>query len=197
MNTVTFDGGFADPVFASQDVFHAIMHAFSRPGSVANLGERASGPAPLCAAASAILLTSADYDTPVWIEASEAQHVATWLTFHSGAPIAQQPEKASFVLLSEASDVAQWQGFAHGTMEYPDRSATLILPVHSMDGGALLELTGPGIETSSSIAPVGLPDGFVDAMDANAARYPLGFDILLVCGAEAIALPRTTRIREV
>ncbi|KAA3511656.1 MULTISPECIES: phosphonate C-P lyase system protein PhnH [Agrobacterium] len=198
MSTVTFDGGFADPVFASQDVFHAVMHAVSRPGTVATLGERAAGPAPLNAAASAILLTLADYDTPVWIEASDAmKDVAAWLTFHSGAPIAQEPSKASFVLLTEASDVAQWQTFAHGTMEYPDRSATLILPVRSINGGASLELTGPGIETSCTIAPAGLPEGFVGAMEANAARYPLGFDILLVCGAEAIALPRTTRIREV
>lgn len=198
MSTVTFDGGFADPVFASQDVFQAVMHAFSTPGTVASLGERALGPAPLCAAASAILLTLADYATPVWFEASEkTQDAAAWLTFHSGAPVVSEPAKASFVLLSETTDVEHWHEFARGTMEYPDRSATLILPVRSMDGGASLELTGPGIETSRMIAPTGLPNGFVAAMAVNTALYPLGFDIVLVCGAEAIALPRTTRIKEV
>jgi alpha-D-ribose 1-methylphosphonate 5-triphosphate synthase subunit PhnH len=174
------------------------MHAFSMPGTIASLGEWALGPAPLCAAASAILLTLADYATPVWFENSERmQDAAAWLTFHSGAPVVPEPEKASFLLLSEATDVAGWSEFARGTMEYPDRSATLILPVRSMDGGASLDLTGPGIEASRIISPTGLPDGFVVAMAANAALYPLGFDIVLVCGAEAIALPRTTRIKEV
>lgn len=198
MSTVTFDGGFADPVFASQNIFHAVMHGFSTPGSIANLGDRASGPAPLCAAACAILLTLADYDTPVWIEDTDAKKdVASWLTFHSGAPLAQDAAQASFVLLSVATDVSRWQTYAHGTMEYPDRSATIILPVRSMHGGQALELTGPGIETTRLIAPSGLPAGFVDAMSMNAASYPLGFDILVVCGAEALALPRTTRIREI
>jgi alpha-D-ribose 1-methylphosphonate 5-triphosphate synthase subunit PhnH len=198
MSTVTFDGGFADPVFASQDVFQSVMHAFSMPGTIASLGERALGPAPLCAAASAILLTLADYATPVWFEASEKmQDAAAWLTFHSGAPVVSEPTKANFVLLSETTDVERWREFARGTMEYPDRSATLILPVRSMIGGASLELTGPGIEASRIISPSGLPDGFVVAMAVNAALYPLGFDIVLVCGADAIALPRTTRIKEI
>lgn len=198
MNAVSFDGGFADPVFASQDVFHAIMHAFSRPGTVAVLGERASGPAPLCAAASSILLTLCDYDTPVWFEAAEAmRQAATWLTFHSGAPICEQPQKAAFLVLSNATDAAQWQAFARGTSEYPDRSATLVLPVASLSGGNPLELTGPGIETTFTVSPSGLPEGFAGAMRANAATYPLGFDVILVCASKAIALPRTTRIREV
>jgi alpha-D-ribose 1-methylphosphonate 5-triphosphate synthase subunit PhnH len=198
MSAVNFDGGFADPVFASQDVFHSIMHAFSTPGTVANLGERASGPAPLCAAASSILLTLCDYDTPVWFEAAEDMRPATtWLTFHSGAPICEKPETATFLVLSETTETAQWQVFARGTSEYPDRSATLILPVASLTRGAPLELTGPGIETTCTVCPTGLPDGFVAAMQANTAIYPLGFDVILVCASEAIALPRTTCIREV
>lgn len=197
MSAVTFDGGFANPVFASQAIFHGLMHGFSTPGSVTNLGHGACGPHPLNAAASAILLTVADYDTPVWIEEAQArQDVGAWLTFHSGAPLAQEPAAARFVLLSEATDVSQWQTYACGTMEYPDRSATLILPVGSISGGRALELTGPGIETNRIIAPSGLPAGFVEAMWRNTADYPLGFDVILVCEAEAIALPRTTRIRE-
>lgn len=198
MNAAHVDGGFADPVFAAQDVFHAIMHAFSRPGTIATIGDRASAPAPLCDAAASILLTLADYDTPVWFEDSqECDEAAAWLTFHSGAPIVSPPEKASFAVLSEATDTLLWRMFARGTEEYPDRSSTLILPVSAITGGPSLELTGPGIETSCMISPAGLPGGFADTMQVNKAAYPLGFDVLLVCGSQAIALPRTTRIREV
>lgn len=197
MQNPVFDGGFADPVFASQDIFRAVMDAISRPGTVIDLGRRAIGPSPLSAAASAILLTLADYDTPVWFEAaSEAHDAAAWLTFQTGAPVAQEQAKAGFVVLSEVSATAQWQNFARGTMDYPDRSATLLLPVSSLYGGASLKLSGPGIETTATIAPAGLPEDFVEVMKANAASYPLGFDLILVCDAEAIALPRTTRILE-
>lgn len=198
MSAVNFDGGFADPVFASQAVFRSVMNAFSRPGTIAELASHAKGPMPLTAAASSILLTLCDYDTPVWFENSErASDAMAWLTFHSGAPICSESEKAAFAVLSEMTDVSQWQAFAKGTSEYPDRSATLILPVVSLGEGHQLELTGPGIETVCTISPSGLPDGFVEAMGANAATYPLGFDVIIVCADEAIALPRTTRIREV
>lgn len=198
MQTAVFDGGFADPVFAAQDVFRLVMDAFSMPGTVVDLGRRASGPAPLCAAASAILLTLADYDTPVFFEGSDThQDAAAWLTFQTGAQISGKREDASFVVLSHDSDPARWADFARGTMDYPDRSATLILPVSSLNQGEPLDLTGPGIETTRRIAPAGLREGFVEAMAANAASYPLGFDLVLVCGAEALCLPRTTRIRKV
>lgn len=198
MQTATFDGGFTDPVFASQAVFRSVMDAFSMPGTVVDLGEVAKGPAPITLAASAILLTLADYDTPVWFEnASDVQSAVDWLGFHSGAPVTQEREKASFAVLTGNSRIEDWQGLAQGTLSYPDRSTTLILPVISMAGGATLHLIGPGIESIQSISPVGLPEGFVAWMQANNASYPLGLDIVLVCGSEALALPRTTRVKEV
>ncbi len=46
------------------------------------------------------------------------------------------------------------------------------------------------------IAPAGLPAGFLPAMAENHSSFPLGFDLVLASGAEALALPRTTQIRE-
>ncbi|MBB3944452.1 alpha-D-ribose 1-methylphosphonate 5-triphosphate synthase subunit PhnH [Rhizobium skierniewicense] len=198
MQTATFDGGFTDPVFASQSVFRAVMDAFSRPGTNVDLGTVATGPAPLTCAASAILLTLADYDTPVWFEnAGDMQSAAEWLVFHSGAPVTPEQGKASFAVLSEKSRIDNWKDFAVGTMSYPDRSATLILPVHAMTGGTMLQLSGPGIENTHAISPSGLPEGFAKWALENNASYPLGLDVIIVCGSEALALPRTTRIKEI
>jgi alpha-D-ribose 1-methylphosphonate 5-triphosphate synthase subunit PhnH len=198
MQNASFDGGLADPVYTSQAVFRAIMDAFSNPGSVASLSGHAAGPAPLGAAASAILLTLADYDTPVLFEDSEStQDAAAWLTFHTGAPASSDPSKAALVVLSEGSHPAQWHEFACGTVNYPDRSATVLLPVQSLTGGTALELSGPGIETTRQIAADGLGSGFVAWAQANHASYPLGLDLVLVCNGDALALPRTTRIREI
>ena len=192
-----FEGGFADPVMDSQAVFRGVMNALAHPGTVVDLAGFVSPPAPLSQATAAILLTLADYDTPVWFEKPENNDNAIgWMSFHTGAPRTADAARANFAVLEKASPVAAWTSFPLGTSDYPDRSTTLLLPVESLAGGEGLKLTGPGIETETVIAPTGLPEGFVAAMAENRAAYPLGLDVVLVCGAEAIGLPRTTRIEE-
>jgi len=194
MQANIFEGGFTDPVFTSQAVFRAVMDAFARPGTIADLGDVAQAPAPVPAAAAAILLTLADFDTPVWFETADSTAAAEWLSFHTGAAATRDVATASFVLLAEDTDAEGWSDFPRGTAEYPDRSATLLLPVAGLEGGQRLSLQGPGIEETATIAPRGLPRGFIEAMRANRSLYPLGFDVVLVCGTQALALPRTTRI---
>ena len=89
-----------------------------------------------------------------------------------------------------------FERFAIGTPDYPNRSATLLLPVRALSGGAPLRLSDPGIETERMIAPTGLPTGLLATMAANLALFPRGFDLVLVHGTAALALPRTTRVRD-
>ena len=192
------EGGFVDPVFDAQAIFRSLMQALAEPGAIAEFGTRVTGPESLVPAAAAILASLADGDTPVWLPEPTGMDEAArlWLRFQTGAPIAIDPALATFAALRQGHDPAAWTGFALGTPAYPDRSATLLLPVRSLAGGAPLVLTGPGIETERTIRPVGLPAGFLPAMAENRSRFPLGFDLVLVCGTEALALPRTTHIRE-
>jgi alpha-D-ribose 1-methylphosphonate 5-triphosphate synthase subunit PhnH len=197
-NGHVFEGGFAHPVMDSQAVFRRVMSALAQPGTVADLAGFVSPPAPLAQATAAILLTLADYDTPVWFEKPESNDDAiNWMSFHTGAPRTVDAERAAFAVMEKASAIEEWARFPIGTSDYPDRSATLLLPVESLVGGVGLKLIGPGIETETVIAPTGLPEGFVAAMAGNRAAYPLGLDVVLVCGAHAIGLPRTTRIEEI
>ncbi len=191
------EGGFADPVFDAQAIFRSLMDAMGEPGTVADFGPRVTAPASLVPAAAAILAALADGDTPIWLPDPTGvdEAAAQWLRFQTGAPIVTDPAGASFAVLPERHDPAGWTRFPRGTPAYPDRSATLLFPVRSFTGGAPLVLTGPGIETERLIAPAGLPAGFLPAMAENHAGFPLGFDLMLVAGAEALALPRTTRIR--
>ena len=191
-------GGLQDPVFDAQAIFRSLMGAFAEPGTVADLGTRVSAPEPLEPAAAAILAALADGDTPVWMAAPEGADLgaARWLRFQTGAPVASDPAAARFVVLPGGSDPDGWGEFSIGTQDYPDRSATLLLRLASFSGGRPLILAGPGIETERRIAPVGLPEGFLAVMERNRASFPLGFDLVLVCGTAALALPRTTRIRE-
>jgi alpha-D-ribose 1-methylphosphonate 5-triphosphate synthase subunit PhnH len=190
-----FEGGFAAPVPQAQTAFRAVMTAMAHPGRVVDLGDGLVPPTPLSPAAAAVLLSLTDPETPVWYEAAPPE-VADWLRFHTGAPSVDQAERADFALLRAGSDVAKWRDFATGTATDPHRSATLVLPVEAFEGGPGLVLRGPGIDGSARIAPLGLPTGFVAAMAANGALFPLGFDLLLTSGTRLLALPRTTRILE-
>ncbi|ODN70612.1 phosphonate C-P lyase system protein PhnH [Methylobrevis pamukkalensis] len=193
-NPAIYEGGFSDPVFDAQGVFRAVMDALAHPGRIIDLGPVTRAPAPLDHGASAILAALADHDTPVWFEAEDCAEAGAWLVFHTGAPVADAPGNASFAVLSKAGPVESWDRFAIGTSSYPDRSVTLLLPVGDLESGVPLTLEGPGIETTATLAPTGLPDGFVEAMAGNAQRFPLGFDVILVAGRAIAALPRTTRI---
>jgi alpha-D-ribose 1-methylphosphonate 5-triphosphate synthase subunit PhnH len=192
-DTTLLEGGFTAPVFQTQAAFRLVMDAMAQPGRIVDLGHAVQPPPPLHLAAAAFLATLADYDTPVWFEDSGADTAASWLTFHTGATVTKDPATASFAVLSKNSPVIGWRNFPMGSLSYPDRSATLLLPVESLCDGTPLTIRGPGIETAATIAPRGLPDGFTETMAINAARFPLGFDLLMTYGSELLALPRTTR----
>lgn len=188
-------GGFAAPVFAAQKSFRAIMEALARPCKVQTLDDTPSPPGALSPGLGAALLTLCDAETPVWLSPSlDRDEVRAWIAFHSAAPLTTEAASAAFAFVGTA-DILQAPSlnqFAAGTDQYPDRSTTLILEVALLSGGAPLRLRGPGIETSTTIAPTGLPAGFVAQRTANRALFPRGVDVLLVAGREIVGLPRST-----
>jgi alpha-D-ribose 1-methylphosphonate 5-triphosphate synthase subunit PhnH len=117
--------GFADPVLDAQASFRAILEAMSRPGRIQTIAARISPPAPLCSAAGAALLSLADADTPLWLDAGDA--VAEWLRFHCGAPITPDIGAARFIVACGAAP--SLDALDIGTDEDPQLGATLILQV--------------------------------------------------------------------
>lgn len=192
------EGGFAEPVFAAQSVFRAVMDAMARPGTMHTIATDARPPAPLDATAAAVALTLADADTPLWLESDLARNDAVkgWLSFHTGAPLAELPADAAFAIVCNPAAMPPLSGFALGTQEYPDRSTTLILQVDTLTDGPALTLAGPGIRTTQEIAPHPLPGHFQMQWRENGALYPRGVDIILAAPGAVACLPRTTRIAE-
>lgn len=190
-------GGFADPVFDAQAIFRAVMDAMARPGTVQIARAETYSPQPLSATAAAIALTLCDHDTPLWLDPTlkQTQAVASWLGFHTGAPLADTPADAHFAVVGEPANLIALENFAQGTQEYPDRSTTLILQVASLSAGEGLVLEGPGIGESASFAPTPLPRHFVEQWKQNRARFPRGVDLVLAAPEGIACLPRTTRIR--
>jgi alpha-D-ribose 1-methylphosphonate 5-triphosphate synthase subunit PhnH len=183
--------GFADPVRDSQACFRAVLDAMARPGQIVTVAAAMDPPPMLDTATAAVLLTLADTDTPLWLDAA-ASPARDWIAFHCGAPAAT----AGSATLALALGPVRLDAFPAGTDDAPEQGATLILQLTALGHGAVLELSGPGLAAPSTLAADGLPNGFVAEWAANRALFPRGVDIILCAGNQLAALPRTVRIRE-
>lgn len=192
-----YTGGFSDPVFQSQAAFKAVMDAMARPGRIHVLPLGAAPPAPMSSGAGAIALTLCDHDTPVSLSKPMMDAgVPGWLAFQTGALVTDDRTEAQFAFLDRSCNLPALSTFLVGEQEYPDRSATIVADIASLRGGADYTLEGPGIDGTTAMSPVGLPDHFETLWRENNAAYPRGVDLILVAGHELICLPRTTRIRK-
>jgi alpha-D-ribose 1-methylphosphonate 5-triphosphate synthase subunit PhnH len=187
--------GFADPVHDAQSCFRVLLDALARPGKVHSidvaLDDDAQRQWP--AAAFAALLALVDFSTPVWLQRHD-EALAQAISFHSGAPLADTPDEAAFAYIADAAQVPAPDAFSLGTPEAPQGSATLLIRVDALEGGRPLTLSGPGIQSSIRIAPLGIVDTFWRARAALAAHAPCGVDCYLMCGRSVIGIPRTTRV---
>jgi len=181
--------------FADQAVFRAVMDAMARPGRVNPLAALpAEWPAPLNAGAAAVALCLADFETPVWLDdAARDGDAAAWLRFHTGARITGEPREAAFAFVTDTRNAPDFQAFAPGTLDYPDRSTTFILQVETFGSGTTRMLAGPGIPDTAAFSASPLPDDFDARLAANHALAPLGVDFILVSPSAVAALPRSTR----
>jgi alpha-D-ribose 1-methylphosphonate 5-triphosphate synthase subunit PhnH len=138
-----------------------------------------------------VLLTLADHETPLSLDDAAAPSRA-WIAFHTGAPIVSA-ETAMFALAFSLPDL---DGLANGSDELPEASATVILQVKSLTAGRRFVLAGPGLREPGIVTVDGLPRDFVTIWQQNHKLYPRGIDLILCCGDQLAALPRSVSIRE-
>ena len=127
-----------------------------------------------------------DPETPLFLGAAQDNPgFRDWITFHCGAPFVT----AGLAHFAYGTwDALPLDGFALGSSEYPDRSATLIVELPELtNSGAVLR--GPGIKDQAHLS---LPD--VAMFQRNAALFPRGLDFIFTCGDRLAALPRSTRV---
>jgi alpha-D-ribose 1-methylphosphonate 5-triphosphate synthase subunit PhnH len=187
--------GFADPVHDAQASFRLLLEAMAHPGRVLSLGIdlAAAPPAPLDAAAAAVMLALLDRETPLWLGA-DAGAAAGYLRFHCGCPVTDDPGAAGFAFLPLGSVPPPLARFDLGSDDYPDRSTTLIIAVRGLAPGPGIGLMGPGIEGRAELAVEGLPPGFWAERQALECRFPRGLDVTFTAGSRLAALPRSTRV---
>ncbi|HET7884439.1 MAG TPA: phosphonate C-P lyase system protein PhnH [Acetobacteraceae bacterium] len=191
MSTTIELPGFADPVHEAQATFRAVLDAMARPGTLHDVGDRLTPPAPLDQATAAVLLTLLDSETPLWLDPSAAR-AQDWLAFHCGATIGDAAHAAFAVAV--AVSMPDLAIFPAGSHEVPEASTTLILQVASLGSGTGYRLSGPGLRRSAVLAADGLPADFAGRWQRNNQQYPCGIDIVLCAGTTLAALPRSVSV---
>lgn len=190
--------GFENPVENAQATFRAAMRALAEPGTIQCVAPAPAAAGPVSGATAALLLALCDYETPIWLDADAVARpgLADFLRFQTGAPVVADPARAAFAVVTDPAGLPPLEVFAQGSLDYPDRSTTLLVQVEGFDPEGSLSLTGPGIpgERRLGIAPE-IP-GFAGALADNRDRFPRGVDVILVAGDRIVGLPRSTRVVE-
>jgi alpha-D-ribose 1-methylphosphonate 5-triphosphate synthase subunit PhnH len=165
-----------------QQVFRHLLDCFARPGRIASGDLFGRG------ALIAVLATLLDGETSL-ADPHRLIAAADWPKLQARRASA---EDAAFVV----ADGTRAPDFSPrlGTLESPERGATLVLAVAALGVGQRLRLSGAGIDGSSALAVAGLHPDWIDARADWVAAFPLGVDIVLCDGARFAALPRTTHI---
>lgn len=190
--------GLPDPIHDAQRIFRCALTALSEPGRILEMPVSlkatcqqlggAVGPAAL-----GLMLALADGDTPIWLD-QRAAAVAAFLGFHTGAPIADRPRAGRFALIADPGAGPTLTAFDGGGVDYPDRSATLIIEASRLASGGLFGFSGPGIPTRRYLTVEGMPAGFITDWASNHAQFPCGVDVLITCGKRIVGLPRSTAL---
>jgi alpha-D-ribose 1-methylphosphonate 5-triphosphate synthase subunit PhnH len=187
---------FADPVFDAQSTFRVIMTAMANPGRILDLPDLLPAFTAGERGVAAALLTLADFETPLWLPPHlRDSALGRAIRFHTGAPMVE-PRAATFAVLSGEGEEPPLEAFSIGDDRYPDRSATILRVCESLTAPGDVRLSGPGIPGSRTLRVTGpgIDGGFWRALAANHALYPVGVDVLLVCGLRVVGLPRSCRV---
>ncbi len=187
--------GLVDPVGGSQAVFRAALAALAHPGRIVTVTEPPASPPPLSPVMAALILTLADHETPVWLDAAlSGEELRSYLRFHCGCPLTDRPTDAVFALIGDPQAAPDLGVFNLGSDQYPDRSTTILVEVETLSAPGTRRLTGPGLKTERRLDIIGPPPRFWRELQANHAAFPLGVDVFFCCSDKLAALPRSTKL---
>lgn len=173
-----------------QRVFRRLMDACAYPGRLADLAD--SGATALSTVLASLLDGEVSLADP---NALVTEHDWPRLEARRSAP-----QAADFIVCDGAIAPPNAPAFAPrlGTLDNPERSATLILCVAQLGEDAKpavqLSIEGPGIKGTQNLALIGLNPAWLSARADWVADFPLGVDCILVDARHAVFLPRTTHI---
>ena len=186
--------GFMDEARDSQIMFRRLLTAMAHPGTLMESPVEISPPEELHHAAGAILLALLDDETPLWSHLRTGSEEIQWLRFHTGAPGTLNPTNALFALETSWKNLNDPTCYYPGSTMAPESATTLIVQAPAIVGSGGLSLTGPGIETRTTLHIEGVNASFFHHRSKLKNQYPLGVDMVFVSHTTFVAIPRTISI---
>jgi alpha-D-ribose 1-methylphosphonate 5-triphosphate synthase subunit PhnH len=169
--------------------FMALLWALSNPGRVETLPVSSDG--ILVTVAEALIDLETTFYTP-------NETLARRLALTGARPAVARLARYHFYPAVGKSELDDIGDAPTGTYSYPDDSATMVVACRLLDSASSpmpkatrIKMTGPGISGKARVDVSDLPADLW-AIRAEAIRYPLGWDLILVSDDRVVGVPRTT-----
>ncbi|MEM8621410.1 MAG: phosphonate C-P lyase system protein PhnH [Actinomycetota bacterium] len=188
---------------ASLRIFRALLDAASRPGTIARLpGRRDDIPAVLYPA---LALVDLDHRVAVLGDGADSEWPAL-VCAATGASADDGPDgigHADVVVYVRPPTPDEITTLRRGTASAPEQGARLVVAARAIseepppvDGsGASVELRGPGVAGSRTVAVDGIGDDVFAALADVNRDFPAGVDTWIVADdGSVVAVPRSTRL---
>ena len=168
--------------FTAQGAFSSLLRAMARPGTVYPMPGNA-----MMSALHALL------DNEVTCHVSGDDRLSEELRQETGCVVADLAD-ADFIVVPQGNSMGSLRGAKRGTLDYPDRGATVLFGVRAFGKGESLRLTGPGIEGEAVVSVEGWCMDDARSLEELNSEFPLGVDCILVGESGVLCIPRSSRL---
>jgi alpha-D-ribose 1-methylphosphonate 5-triphosphate synthase subunit PhnH len=193
--------------FYTQQTFRRILDAMARPGKVqtmtadqqivaASLGRQAGY-------LMGIARTLLDVEVTFCIRAEMEKEngLAELIPLYTNSAAAPAAT-ADFIFMNGADDPAVLKDLYRGSLEFPDRGATVVIAVsyvcserpYESEGGLTLAISGPGVNGERLLYTGGLRRAQVAALNEVNQEFPLGIDLIIIAGDKLACIPRSSAV---
>lgn len=187
-----------DMVHDTQSAYRKLIRALSYPGTIVSLSREANKldlklPCYKGMQVLSLMLLDADTHFACVSNNEDLQEKIRQLTYC----FKQEMEKAPFILVTRDQNDSLGsviEAACEGTLEDPQKGATIIVECKEIKGDPQFVLQGPGIPSKAYIA-IDMDENWLDARNEKNQEFPLGVDMIFVDKqGNVVALPRTTRV---
>ena len=175
------------PIWKSQVqgyIFRKLLDGFSFPGRIQEIGELIEN----INASEAILPVLLD-STVSLADPNEKISEESFAFLNCQKTVA---EKARFII-ADGKLAPRFKPNSGSLME-PEMGATLILEINEIGAGKTIELSGPGIQTTTVIQIDGLNSEWLSEEIRQRSGFPRGVDLIICDENKFICIPRTTNL---
>jgi alpha-D-ribose 1-methylphosphonate 5-triphosphate synthase subunit PhnH len=172
----------------NQEIFRKLMGAMSRPGRLFRLGTVCKEPLM------DILNVLLDHEVGFCVTGADSDTLGRLINAETGAK-AVDISQADYVITPAEGIGDELFRAKMGSLEYPDKGATIIYYGAKPAENGKFIFAGPGVPDGGISFDPGIPDDEIKKLAEINSGFPLGVDAVIVCEKPAlICMPRSLKI---